>query len=185
MTARDTWRPAMSVPTTPSPGTSTRALTRGTGLEKSLRLARRQWGSQGADAGPRVSGEGIALRDHRFDNVVRALAEPASRRGALRGTVAVVATLLGLMRGGETAARHARIPLGGACYHTNQCLHHAVATRRARLRPSRQAVYCADNGFRYDGVLNCCRYGGGYCKRDEHCCGSRHFCRGGVCRYLR
>jgi hypothetical protein len=125
------------------------------------------------------------MHDCRFDRAVRVLAERASRRGALRGVIAALATGLVVMRDAETTAHHALIPLGGACYHTNQCLHHAVVTRRVRMRSSRQAVYCADNGFRYDGALNCCRYGGGSCQRDEHCCGSRHFCRGGVCRYLR
>ena len=125
------------------------------------------------------------MNDRRFDGLTRVLVIGGSRRRLLRGAIAVVPTLLASLRGAETAAHHARTPLGGACYHTNQCLHHAVVTRRVRMRPSRQAVYCADNGFRYDGALNCCRYGGGSCQRDEHCCGSRHFCRGGVCRYLR
>jgi hypothetical protein len=93
-------------------------------------------------------------------------------------------TLLAVMRDEETSAHHAKTPLGGACRHTTQCLHHAVTTRRARGRSSRQAVYCADNGFRYDGAFNCCRYEGGSCQLDEHCCGSRHFCRNKVCTYL-
>jgi hypothetical protein len=126
------------------------------------------------------------MDDKRFDAVTRALATEGSRRGALRAAVIALPTLLSSLRRAETAAHHAKIPLGGACYHTNQCLHHVVATtRRARRRASRQAVYCADNGFRYDGAFNCCRYSGGRCERDEQCCGSRHFCRGGVCRYLR
>jgi hypothetical protein len=125
------------------------------------------------------------MDDRRFDGLTRALVIGGSRRRLLRGAIAVVPTLLTSLRGAGTAAHHAGTPLGGTCYHTNQCLHHAVATRRARRRPSPQAVYCADNGFRYDGALNCCRYGGGLCQRDEHCCGSRYFCRSGVCRYLR
>jgi hypothetical protein len=123
--------------------------------------------------------------DQLFDGLTRALATGGSRRRLLLGAVGVVPTVLAVLRVAETAAHHAKTPLGGACYHTNQCLHHAVVTRRARRRSYRQAVFCADNGFRYDGTLNCCRYGGGLCQRDEHCCGSRHFCRGGVCRYLR
>ena len=94
-----------------------------------------------------------------------------------------VGSALALVRINESDARHALIALGGACRHTNQCLHHAPSSRRAR--PNRQAVYCADNGFRYDGTLNCCRYGGGSCARDEECCGDRHFCRSRVCTYLR
>jgi hypothetical protein len=125
------------------------------------------------------------MHDHRFDLVVRTLTQRASRRGALRGLTVTVATLLAVMRDSGSSAHHAKTPLGGACRHTSQCLHHAVLTSRVRARSSRQAVHCADNGFRYDGALNCCRYGGGSCQRDEHCCGSRHFCRAGVCRYLR
>ena len=125
------------------------------------------------------------MEDRRFDALARALAAGDSRRRLVSRVVVAIPTLFSLLRGVETAAHHALIPLGGACYHTNQCLHHAAATRRARGRGSRQAVYCADNGFRYDGSLNCCRNVGGGCQRDEHCCGSRYFCRSGVCRYLR
>jgi hypothetical protein len=123
--------------------------------------------------------------DQRFDSVVRALTKRASRRGSLRGSIAAFAIVLAVMRDSEAAARTALIPLGGACYQTNQCLHHAATTRRGRRRSSRQAVYCAENGFEYDGPLNCCHDGGGSCQRDEHCCGSRYFCRSKVCRYLR
>ena len=124
------------------------------------------------------------MHDNRFDMAVRLLAGRASRRGAFRGVIAVFATVLAVMRNAETTAHHAMTPLGSACRHTSQCIHHAIVTRQIRVRSSRQAVYCADNGFRYDGVLNCCRYGGGSCQRDEHCCGSRHFCRNKVCIYL-
>ena len=123
--------------------------------------------------------------DRRFDSLTRVLAAEESRRRLLRAAVVAVPTILALLRRAETSAHHAKTPLGGSCHHTNQCLHHAVVTRRTSRRSSRQAVYCADNGFRYDGALNCCHYGGGSCQRDEHCCGSRHFCRSGVCRYLR
>ena len=124
------------------------------------------------------------MDDRRFVDLIRALTARGSRRGALRGLIAVIATALAVMREAETVSHHAMTPLGGSCYHANQCLHHAVVTGRTRGRSSRQAVYCADNGFRYDGNLNCCRYGGGSCQRDEHCCGSRHFCRNKVCTYL-
>ena len=124
------------------------------------------------------------MDERRFDSVVRALTGRASRRGSLRGLIAVFATVLAVMQDAETSARTASIPLGGPCYQTNQCLHHAVTMRRGRRGSSRQAVYCADNGFRYDGELNCCHYGGGSCQRDEHCCGFRNFCRNKVCKYL-
>jgi hypothetical protein len=123
------------------------------------------------------------MHDHQFDTIVRALSERASRRGTLRGLIAMFATGVAVLRTADTTAHHAKISLGGACYQTNQCLHHAIVTRRGRARVSRQAVYCADNGFRYDGALNCCRYEGGTCQRDEHCCGFRQFCRNRVCRY--
>jgi hypothetical protein len=121
---------------------------------------------------------------HRFDAFVRAWAGRASRRGVLRGATALAAaSALTLVRAGAAGAHHGRIPLGGACRHTDQCQHHAPLSRHAR--PSRNAVYCDDNGFRYDGDLNCCRYRGGSCTRDEHCCGARYFCRNRVCTYLR
>ena len=123
---------------------------------------------------------------HRFDNLTRSVAGPGSRRTLLRdGMVALAAALLGLAPAAGGSAHHTGHALGKACRHTNQCLHHAAATRGRRSRPSRQAVYCADNGFRYDGPLNCCHNGGGSCDRDEQCCGSRHFCRNRVCTYLR
>ncbi|MGH2615218.1 MAG: hypothetical protein ACRDJC_08265 [Thermomicrobiales bacterium] len=123
------------------------------------------------------------MDDHRFDALVRALAGRASRRKLLRGAALIAASALAAVRGGGTVAYHGRIPLGGACRHTNQCLHHV--SLRHRVRPNRQAVYCAYNGFRYDGNLNCCHNEGGSCQRDEHCCGDRHFCRRNVCTYLR
>jgi hypothetical protein len=126
------------------------------------------------------------MDDQRFDAFVRAWAGRVSRREVLHGVGAsAVASTLVLLRTGAAGAHHALIPLGGACRHTNQCQHHATLHRSARVRPNPQAVHCADNGFRYDGPLNCCRHLRGSCTRDEHCCGSRHFCRSRVCTYLR
>ena len=120
----------------------------------------------------------------RFDAVVRAFAAHASRRETLRGAAALAAaSMLALLRSSTAEAHHAPIGLGGACRHTIQCMHHAPTS--PRVRPTRQAVYCTDNGFRYDGALNCCRHQGGSCTRDEHCCGVRHFCRSLVCIYQR
>jgi hypothetical protein len=119
----------------------------------------------------------------RFDAVVRALAAHASRRETLQEVAALAAaSVLALLGTGTAEAHHAHIGLGGACRHTSQCLHHAPASRL--VRPSRQAVYCDDNGYRHDGAANCCRAGGGSCTRNEHCCGVRH-CRSGMCTYLR
>lgn len=126
------------------------------------------------------------MDDHRFDAFVRSLAQRVSRRVILRGAGSgAVAFLVALLRIGAADAHHASIPLGGACRHTNQCLHHALPQRFAGRRPNPQAVSCASNGFRYDGPLNCCRHHGGSCTRDEHCCGSHHYCRGRVCTNLR
>jgi hypothetical protein len=125
------------------------------------------------------------VRDHRFDVAVRALAGRASRRGALRGLAVSALTVLSAVRGTDTAANHGHIPIGGACRQTSQCVDHAVTSRHHRARPAINAVYCEENGFRYDGRYNCCRHQGGSCQRDEHCCGSRHFCRNRVCTYLR
>ena len=118
----------------------------------------------------------------RFDAVVRTLAAHASRRETLQAAALAAASVLALMRSSTAEAHHALIGLGGACRHTSQCLHHAPMS--PRVRPSRQAVYCADNGFRHDGPFNCCRTGGGSCTHNAHCCGTRH-CRSGLCTYLR
>lgn len=91
-----------------------------------------------------------------FDTFVRLMASRPSRRGIVRGEAGLAAAFaLALAPSGGADAHHALIALGGVCRHTNQCLHHAPTSRRRR--PSWQAVYCADNGFRYDGPLNCCR----------------------------
>ncbi len=127
------------------------------------------------------------MQGRSFDIMVQALADRSSRRGLLRGGLtSAVAAALSLARGDGAAAHHSGIPLGGACRHTSQCLNHAVTTRRRRRRSrqSRQAVICADNGFRYDGALNCCRSTGGRCDIDEDCCGAGSYCVSRVCRSL-
>jgi hypothetical protein len=122
------------------------------------------------------------VNSDRFDGAVRALAAHASRRQTLRAAAAsAAAAVLGLARAGTAEAHHANIAVGGACRHTSQCLHHAPASRV--VPPSRQAVYCADNGHRFDGSFNCCRTGGGSCTRNAHCCGMRS-CRSGACTFL-
>jgi hypothetical protein len=118
----------------------------------------------------------------RFDAVVRTFARRATRRETLRETAALVAaSLLALVHAETTEAHHAQIPLGGTCRHISQCLHHAPLSRR--VRPTRQSVFCAGNGFRHDGPYNCCRTGGGSCTHNAHCCGVR-YCRSGTCTFL-
>jgi hypothetical protein len=123
------------------------------------------------------------MHDHWFDTVVRTLPRRVERRAMLRsGVAAIAAGVLAMLRHGDTGAYHSHIPLGGTCRHTRQCLHHELGFRFGGR--SRQAVVCAYNGFHYDGPHNCCRHLGGFCERDEHCCGARHFCRNRVCTYL-
>jgi len=122
------------------------------------------------------------VNSDRFDVVVRALAAHASRRETLRGAAALaIASVTALVRAGPTEAHHARIPLGGACRHTSQCLDHAPVS--SRVPPNRQSVFCANNGHQYDGSYNCCRTGGGTCTHNTQCCGMRQ-CRSGACTYL-
>lgn len=95
----------------------------------------------------------------RFDALTRALARPASRRATWRGMVAAVA---GVLMGSGAVAAHPRGYLGPGdpCYDDVQC-----------RSSDTTAYYCADNGFDYDGPLNCCAFVGGYCNRDKGCCG--------------
>jgi hypothetical protein len=120
----------------------------------------------------------------RFDRLTRAVSQAASRRGVLRGFGALVAGILaGPAVSDEAAARLRSVPLGGVCYNDRQCYNEYVSTRR-RQNPDLQIVYCADNGFTYDGAFNCCRYSGGACYVDEDCCGTR-VCAKQFCKYVR
>jgi hypothetical protein len=96
----------------------------------------------------------------RFDALTRTLAGPASRRATLRGLLAAVA---GVLTGAGDVDAHPRGYLGPGdpCYDDAQC-----------RSSDTTAYYCADNGFAYDGPLNCCAFTGGYCSRDEGCCGA-------------
>jgi len=113
-------------------------------------------------------GEEIDVDDQRFDNLARALAAGASRRQWVRtlagGTVALVAFAR------EAGAVQGRqwLSAGDPCYDSSQC--------RAADAP----LICADNGFDYDGPLNCCTYEQGRCFADEGCCGSA-ICVNGFC----
>jgi hypothetical protein len=81
-----------------------------------------------------------------------------------------MAGVIALVRG-ESAVAQATIPLGGACYDSSQC-------RSDGAGP----VYCDDNGYDYDGPLNCCRDEGGFCgENHENCCGQLECWNGGYC----
>jgi hypothetical protein len=97
----------------------------------------------------------------RFDSLTRAVARNASRRGLLRGLVGLAALLVQSGRASSVAAQSGYLGPGEVCYDDSQC-------GNTRYSP----MFCADNGFDYDGPLNCCAYEGGYCYSDEGCCGT-------------
>jgi len=67
----------------------------------------------------------------------------------------------------------ASLPPGSACVTTSQCLQSATGG----------AVVCADNGYSFDGALNCCRNEGGVCIAggDSADCCAGLLCVGGIC----
>lgn len=107
------------------------------------------------------------MDDHRFDSFARAVAGRGSRRGILQGLTGFAAILAG-GRVSATAAHHASSGPGDPCRTDSQCL--------AADAP----LICADNGFDYDGPLNCCTYEGSRCGADEDCCWD-NVCAGGYC----
>jgi hypothetical protein len=106
------------------------------------------------------------MENRRFDNLARTLGRTRSRRSAIGVLLATAATVLG---GKQAGAQQGWVPIGGACYNTGQCIQDGPSI----------SVFCDDNGFGYDGDVNCCRYEG-YCQADEHCCGAS-FCYQGQC----
>jgi hypothetical protein len=96
----------------------------------------------------------------RFDALTRIVARNASRRDLLRGLAAAVGLLVLSGRAARVAAQSGYLGPGEACSDDSQC-------GNTRYSP----MFCADNGFDYDGPLNCCAYEGGYCYSDEGCCG--------------
>src|SRR3954454_2876980 len=107
------------------------------------------------------------MDEQRFDRLARTI---GTRREATRWFGGAVAALAGLVRA-ERAQAQGSIPLGGACYDSDQC-------RTDGAGP----VSCADNGYDYDGPLNCCRYEGGWCgENHENCCGNLECWNGGYC----
>jgi hypothetical protein len=119
----------------------------------------------------------------RFDQLTRGLSRGPSRRVLLRRLAGVVGGLVATTQANRAAeaAPHS-VPLGGPCYRDRQCYNDYEAPRGAGLNPDLQIPYCADNGFFYDGEFNCCRYEGGACYADEHCCGYRS-CVNGFCGF--
>jgi hypothetical protein len=110
------------------------------------------------------------MDEQRFDRLARTVGSRRTRRDAIRWLGGSMAALLALVRG-ESAAAQGTIQLGGACYDSSQC-------RSDGSGP----VYCDDNGYAYDGPLNCCRYEGGYCgENHENCCGQLECWNGGYC----
>ena len=118
------------------------------------------------------------MDDARFDRMTKWLAGRGSRRSLL-GVGAAVATAFVARTRFATAAPYS-VPLGGVCYHDRQCFNDYVAPRGGGLNPDFQEVYCAPNGFEYDGDFNCCRFDGGYCEWSEECCGDLD-CIGNFC----
>ena len=102
------------------------------------------------------------MDDRRFDSLVRALAGNAPRRSLLRALAggAGAALLAAARRSSPASAHHGSLGAGAPCYDSSQCV--------AADAP----LVCADNGFDYDGPLNCCTYVGSRCFSDEGCCGA-------------
>ena len=120
---------------------------------------------------------GDVVDDRRLDNLARTLAGPVPRRGVLQLLAGGAAAALLAARGGRgAAAHHGNLNPGDPCRDDSQC---------GNQFPELGILYCADNGFDYDGPLNCCRYEGGTCGGplsdfDAACCGALR-CLGGVC----
>ena len=109
------------------------------------------------------------MDDRQFDRLTRAVAGSASRRGLLRALAGGAgAALLAARRGSHAAAHHGSLGPGDPCYDSRQCL------------GADAPLVCADNGFDYDGPLNCCTYVGSRCASDQGCCGAAA-CIDGFC----
>ena len=100
------------------------------------------------------------MDDRRFDSWTRSLAEDTSRRKLLRGLAGgVVAWFMAARNLPGAAAHHGTATYGDPCRKDSDC-----GAADAQL-------VCADNGFAYDGPLNCCGYEQNPCNGDESCCG--------------
>lgn len=103
----------------------------------------------------------------RFDRLTRAFGRRHGRRGALRAALGLGAALAATPRAGAVVARAP----GEPCHRDAQC-----------VWDFGQEHICADNGFDYDGALNCCTYAGNSCVRNEDCCWDMS-CVNGTCSY--
>jgi hypothetical protein len=108
------------------------------------------------------------MDEQRIDWLARVLAKTGARRGVARGLVGAVALLVSSRRVREVSAQ-SYLGLGAPCTDDSQC-----------AQTQMSYVSCADNGFTYDGLLNCCVYDYGNCGSDEDCCGGL-VCVGGTC----
>ena len=108
----------------------------------------------------------------RFDQLTRSLAHGISRRGLFRvltgGAIAGGFAARGRAAGAQQAYY---LGPGEACYDDAQCL------------GADSPLYCLDNGFEYDGPLNCCAFEGSRCGFDEACCDSLS-CFNGTCAFV-
>ena len=81
----------------------------------------------------------------RFDSLARVVARHGSRRGLLRALAGALGLLVLGRHASLVAAQTGYLGPGEACYDDSQC-------GNTRYSP----MFCADNGFDYDGALNCC-----------------------------
>jgi hypothetical protein len=109
------------------------------------------------------------MDDRAFDAFARTIANRGSRRDIVRRWAGTFALAALSWPARSAAAQGGYLGPGEACYDDNQC---------GNTRYS--AMFCADNGFDYDGPFNCCTYEYGYCYMDEGCCGSL-ICVDGSC----
>lgn len=103
------------------------------------------------------------MDEQRFDDLARKLGGGRSRRGLLRGLAGALGLTLFGSRIQEGAAQYGSLGPGDPCYDDGQC---------SALVMNYSPLFCADNGFDYDGPLNCCTYEEGFCFSDEGCCGN-------------
>lgn len=108
------------------------------------------------------------MDERQFDTLARVVARSGSRRGILRGLAGAGALLAARRDAREAAAHHGKLGPGDSCRTDAQCL--------AADAP----LICADNGFTFDGPLNCCTYEGSRCGFDQGCCGEAA-CVDGFC----